>query len=283
MCGQCSCRWLVWRRASGIALCASAAQEPAADAKEKAAASTTAPEKGAASTIAVSTSAASTIAGAKQTDKSAEPAASPAGKPDVRDEKASPPAADAKSGDTAGSLNAGEAAKTSEPPKTAPAAPAEKPAAAGAAVKPVVKMPPPKGSHLKDDDNGCVQCHTNPIAWDENDKAQYRFYLALDPLKKDVHFQKGVNCVDCHGGDPTQVDVKAHQANDDFRPKLPEIQKFCAYCHEKDVALLNASPHKIAAGDVPRGAARRKSRAASTAMPRRTPRARLPRTRFPRA
>ena len=165
----------------------------------------------------------------KKADEKAEPKSGQAGKPDLPGDKAAaaPPAAPAD-----------------KPAATPPAAAATPP-------KPVLKMPPPKGSHLKDDDNGCVQCHTNPIAWDENDKAQYRFYLPLDPLKKDVHFQKGVNCSDCHGGDPTQVDVKAHQANDDFRPKLAEIQKFCASCHEKDVALLNASPHKIAASDVP--------------------------------
>jgi cytochrome b subunit of formate dehydrogenase len=111
--------------------------------------------------------------------------------------------------------------------------------------KPAVKMPPLKGSHVKDDDNTCFVCHTNADLWDPKDKTQYKFYIALDGLKKDIHYQKLVNCADCHGGDATILEPKAHQT-DDFRAKLPEIQKFCAHCHEKAVALLNASPHKVA-------------------------------------
>ena len=165
----------------------------------------------------------------------------------------------AKSGET-------PAAKASEPPRPGvpgPPAPAAKEATPGpapaaakpapavakpaavppAAAKPAVKMPPLKGSHVKDDDNTCLQCHTNAL--DPKDKDQARFCIIMDGLKKDVHYQKGVNCIDCHGGDGTILETKAHQT-DDFRAKLPEIQKFCAHCHEKAVALLNASPHKVA-------------------------------------
>src|SRR5271157_3863938 len=97
--------------------------------------------------------------------------------------------------------------------------------AAPPAATPAVKMPPLKGSHIVDDNNSCLQCHTTPEAWDPKDKAQYRFFIVLDSLKKDVHYQKGVNCVDCHGGDPTIQETKAHQT-DDFRSKLPDIEKF---------------------------------------------------------
>ncbi len=158
----------------------------------------------------------------------------------------------AKSGET-------PAAKASEPPRPgvpgppAPAAkeasPAPAPAAAKpatvppAAAKPALKMPPLKGSQVKDDDNTCLQCHANAL--DPKDKDQARFCIIMDSLKKDVHYQKGVNCIDCHGGDGTILETKAHQT-DNFRAKLPEIQKFCAHCHEKAVALLNASPHKVA-------------------------------------
>ena len=103
-------------------------------------------------------------------------------------------------------------------------------------------MPPLKGSHSKDDDNSCLQCHTLPDAWDPKDKAQYRFFIVLDGLKKDVHYQKGVNCVDCHGGDPSVMETKAHQT-DDFRSKLPDIQKFCAHCHSAEVVDLRKSVH----------------------------------------
>ena len=118
-------------------------------------------------------------------------------------------------------------------------------------------MPPLKGSHIKDDDNTCLQCHTTPDAWDPKDKEQYRFYLVLDALKKDVHYQKGVNCVDCHGGDPTVLEPKAHQATDDFRSKLPDIQKFCAHCHAAEVTDLSQERARQGRGDeTPRAKAR---------------------------
>ena len=123
------------------------------------------------------------------------------------------------------------------------AAPGEKPAVAPpAAEKPALKMPPLKGSHVVDDNNSCFQCHTTADLWDPKDKAQYRFYIVLDALKKDVHYQKGVSCVDCHGGDSTLQETKAHQT-EDFRSKLPDIQKFCAHCHANEVTDLRKSVH----------------------------------------
>ena len=92
--------------------------------------------------------------------------------------------------------------------------------------------------------------------WDPKDKEQYRFYIAMDALKKDVHYQKGVNCVDCHGGDATILEPKAHQAKDDFRSKLPDIQKFCAHCHASEVIDLRKSVHAKAGARTPRGKAR---------------------------
>ncbi len=120
-----------------------------------------------------------------------------------------------------------------------------KAASAKAKEPPAVKMPPLKGSHVADDNNSCLQCHTTPDAWNPKDKVQYRFYVPLDPLKKDVHYQKGVNCVDCHGGDATVLETKAHQT-DDFRPKPADIQKVCNYCHAAAVTDLRKSVHQKA-------------------------------------
>ncbi len=120
----------------------------------------------------------------------------------------------------------GSDAAANESPKPAPPA------------KPQIKLPPLKGSHLKEDDNSCFQCHTNSDLWDAKDKVQYKFYLPLDSLKKDVHFQKGINCSDCHGGDPAILEPKAHQT-DDFRFKLADVQPFCARCHQSEVTALS--------------------------------------------
>jgi len=150
-------------------------------------------------------------------------------------------AADAKPADPKPAASqAGEKADKAAPPSAA----AVKLAAAAPAAPPAVKMPPLKGSHIKDDDNSCFQCHTTVDLWDPKDKEQYRFYIALDALKKDVHYQKGVNCVDCHGGNSQTAEKNpAHAVEDGFRSKLPDIQTFCAHCHVAEFDDLRASVH----------------------------------------
>jgi cytochrome b subunit of formate dehydrogenase/nitrate/TMAO reductase-like tetraheme cytochrome c subunit len=119
----------------------------------------------------------------------------------------------------------------------------EKPAVAPrAAEKVAAKMPPLKGSHIAEDNNYCLQCHTTADSFEGDSK---HAYVALDALKKDVHYQKGVNCVDCHGGDPAKQDAQAHQT-DDFRSKLPQIEKYCAHCHSAEVFDLGKSEHSAA-------------------------------------
>lgn len=120
------------------------------------------------------------------------------------------------------------AGKPSAPPASA------KPAASAAAppTKPAEKLPPLKGSHIKDDDNSCFQCHTNADLWDVKDKERYRFFISSDALKKDVHYRNGVNCSDCHGGDPAVLEPTSHQAKNNFLFQKAElIAKRCAYCH----------------------------------------------------
>jgi predicted CXXCH cytochrome family protein len=97
-----------------------------------------------------------------------------------------------------------------QPPKTAPAAkPAQAPAVA-------------------DDDNSCIQCHATLT-----DEDQKRLLVTAQDLAADVHWQKGMRCQDCHGGDPTVLEIKAHQGKDDFKTvKTPaDIPEFCGKCH----------------------------------------------------
>ena len=67
---------------------------------------------------------------------------------------------------------------------------------------------PPQGSHLDPDENLCATCHGEADLWDEDKR---RLYISSESLARDVHFLKGVNCHDCHGGNPTSFDVpEAH-------------------------------------------------------------------------
>ncbi len=136
-----------------------------------------------------------------------------------------------------GAPAAGPAKKDAAPKATAPGAAAPAPPAKSppgeAAAAPQPKLPPPKGSHVKPDDSMCFQCHTNAEQMDPKDPKLGRLYIPAEKLKQDVHFQKGVGCHDCHGGnhDTDKINV-AHALEDGFRARPEEIKKLCAHCHQ---------------------------------------------------
>src|SRR4030042_6471419 len=67
---------------------------------------------------------------------------------------------------------------------------------------------PPKGSQLPEDKNNCAKCHGEPGIWDSD---KLRFYVPKESLAEDVHLKHGVNCHDCHGGNPGTFDFsEAH-------------------------------------------------------------------------
>jgi len=97
---------------------------------------------------------------------------------------------------------------------------------------------------VPDADNTCIQCHTSPEPWDPKDKSQYKFHIPLTAFKNDIHWLKGVRCQDCHGGDTTILEIKAHQAKGDFRAiKTPaEIPEFCGRCHSNGEYMRHFVP-----------------------------------------
>ncbi|MEI8371504.1 MAG: cytochrome c3 family protein [Planctomycetota bacterium] len=103
------------------------------------------------------------------------------------------------------------------------------------------KMPVIEIKSIPDSDNYCIQCHTQ---LDTGDPKDQKFHIPLESLKNDVHWQKGVRCQDCHGGDPSVQEIKAHQANDDFRAiKSPaEIPDFCGRCHSNIEYMRRFNP-----------------------------------------
>ncbi len=85
--------------------------------------------------------------------------------------------------------------------------------------------------HVPDDDNYCIQCHATLT-----EKGQERLLVKAENFAGDAHWQKGLRCQDCHGGDPTVGEIKGHQANGDFRVvKSPAgLLEFCGRCHEPE-------------------------------------------------
>ncbi len=135
------------------------------------------------------------------------------------------------------------AAAADEVSKASPAA-----APASAATE---KRPPKTGSHIPADDNNCIACHGDPDLWDVEQK---RLYIHRDLLADDVHWKKGVNCSDCHGGDPKTLEVtQAHSKDNGFRGAGAAARKMCAYCHENQALNLVMSVHATAGEKDERG------------------------------
>ena len=143
----------------------------------------------------------------------------------------------------------GRKAPPPPPPAGAGGSTTAAPAATAAATS-VPAAPPPKGSQLAHDKVSCETCHTEASIWDK-DKIQ--FYLPKDRLMHDIHWQKGVNCQDCHGGDPNVLDkMPAHASK---RPPA-EVRKMCGVCHQDQAATMAKSLHgaagrQLAAAGVP--------------------------------
>lgn len=81
------------------------------------------------------------------------------------------------------------------------------------------------------EDNMCVVCHGESDLW-EGDTAQ--LYVPVKDLENDVHWQKGIQCHHCHGGDPESTELReAHASESGFRKveKPAEEPAFCGRCH----------------------------------------------------
>jgi cytochrome b subunit of formate dehydrogenase len=84
---------------------------------------------------------------------------------------------------------------------------------------------------LADEDNMCIACHGNPDVWE---KDTLRLFVKSSDLEGDIHWQKGMRCHDCHGGNATTTQVReAHAIEDGFRPIAKPLDEpaFCGHCH----------------------------------------------------
>jgi cytochrome c type NrfB-like protein len=81
----------------------------------------------------------------------------------------------------------------------------------------------------------CVACHS-----------------ALDPplqvtqeqFSLDIHFQKGLTCASCHGGDPTKADMEAMSKSAGFRGKIErsQVPELCGRCHSDTTFMRQYNP-----------------------------------------
>lgn len=115
------------------------------------------------------------------------------------------------------------------------------------------------GSRLPPDKNSCATCHGEKDLWDGDN---LRLFVSAEQLAEDVHWKNGVNCHDCHGGDPGSLNFQqAHATQVDdtrsellpFRPALSQQTRspprldtqvqVCGKCHTQASDAFLASVH----------------------------------------
>jgi hypothetical protein len=84
--------------------------------------------------------------------------------------------------------------------------------------------------------NTCLDCHSKLIT-------QYK--VSTENLVSDVHYQKGLSCTTCHGGDASSADKeRAHATAASFRGTIDRehISEFCARCHSDPAYMRGFNP-----------------------------------------
>ncbi len=66
----------------------------------------------------------------------------------------------------------------------------------------------------------------------------------VEGMKSDIHAEKGLSCVDCHGGDASAMDETSMAPEKGFRgkPKHEEIPAFCGRCHADGAYMRRFNP-----------------------------------------
>jgi len=89
-------------------------------------------------------------------------------------------------------------------------------------------------------ENTCLRCHQQL-----DDSAQSPAKLS----RQDIHFQKGLSCQSCHGGDPTlgietgdQADSMSPRKGFVGRPARKQIAALCARCHSNPDFMRKYNP-----------------------------------------
>jgi predicted CXXCH cytochrome family protein len=101
------------------------------------------------------------------------------------------------------------------------------------------KSPPVAGEALPKN-YSCMFCHGSDgtLAGSEDNK-----HLIVTPhdLAADIHWQKGLRCHDCHGGNPSLDDYVDHRDDPGFKERMVEgpadVPGFCGKCHS-DIAYM---------------------------------------------
>ena len=83
-------------------------------------------------------------------------------------------------------------------------------------------------------ENNCLTCHSD---FEDADGPSHL-------ISKDIHIQKGLGCVDCHGGDASLDDMDDVRDSKTYRgvPSYKDVPKFCARCHSDAAYMHDHNP-----------------------------------------
>lgn len=82
----------------------------------------------------------------------------------------------------------------------------------------------------------CLECHAM------NDEE--RLVAPTRGWKRDIHFERGLTCASCHGGDATDQDVSAMEPSKGFRGAVRrgDVAAMCARCHADAAYMKRFNP-----------------------------------------
>lgn len=88
----------------------------------------------------------------------------------------------------------------------------------------------------------CILCHANPEIWEGE---TLHLFVTPQDLAVDIHWQKGIKCQECHGGNPDTTDLRAaHAQEDGFRiiESPQDVLDFCGRCHADPETMQRFQP-----------------------------------------
>jgi predicted CXXCH cytochrome family protein len=90
------------------------------------------------------------------------------------------------------------------------------------------------------EDYSCMFCHSKSgDLWNAETPV-----VELSKLTSDIHWQMGLRCHDCHGGNPAIAEFKNHREDPTFRSVLQpgDIPGFCGHCHSNFEYMRRYTP-----------------------------------------
>ena len=92
------------------------------------------------------------------------------------------------------------------------------------------------------EETSCTTCHGDSDLWEADTQ---HLFVTADDLALDIHWQKGLRCHDCHGGNVATLNLRqAHAVEDGFHKinSPADVPAFCGRCHSSIEYMRSFQP-----------------------------------------